>query len=74
MATKNSEYSECKQNAYDKIEQLIYEKLYGLENENAQLRSELITAKAKLEVYERIATITGSKGSLGFGPLVREEK
>lgn len=70
MATKKPEN---KPSAYDKIEQLVYERLYGLESENAQLRSELATAKAKLEVYERIATVTGSKSSLGFGPPIEKE-
>lgn len=70
MATKNPAYEK---NAYDKIEQLVYERLYGLESENAQLRGELATAKAKLEVYERIATVTGSKSSLGFGPPIEKE-
>lgn len=70
MATKNPEY---KPNAYDKIEQLVYERLYGLESENAQLKAELATANAKLEVYERIATVTGSKSSLGFGPPIEKE-
>lgn len=69
MATKNPAYEK---NAYDKIEQLVYGRLYELENENAQLRSELTTAKAKLEVYERIATVTGSKSSLGFGPPIEK--
>lgn len=69
MATKKQE---CKSNAYDKIEQLVYERVFSLENENSQLRSELTTAKAKLEVYERIATVTGAKSSLGFGPPIEK--
>lgn len=69
MAAKKQE---CKSNAYDKIEQLVYERVFSLENENSQLRSELTTAKAKLEVYERIATVTGAKSSLGFGPPIEK--
>lgn len=69
MATKKQE---CKSNAYDKIEQLVYKRVFSLENENSQLRSELTTAKAKLEVYERIATVTGAKSSLGFGPPIEK--
>ena len=62
-----------KQNAYDKIEQLVHEKVFSLESENAQLRSDLAHANAKLEVYERLATISDSKTTLGFGPpIIRE--
>lgn len=70
MATKNPAHE---RNAYDKIEQLVYGKIYELENENAQLRSDLALANAKLEVYERIATVTGSKSSLGFGPPIEKQ-
>lgn len=58
---------------YNKIEQLVYEKIFSLENENSELRSSLALARAKLEVYERIATVTGSKSSLGFGPPIERE-
>ena len=57
-----------KKNAYEKIENIVLEKVFALENENAQLKQELDIAKAKLNVYERIATISNSKTSLGFGP------
>lgn len=66
MATK-------KENAYEKIENIVMEKVFLLENENTQLRQELVTAKAKLSVYERIATITNSKNTLGFGPPITQE-
>lgn len=66
MATK-------KENAYEKIENIVIERVFSLENENAQLRQELATAKAKLSVYERIATITNSKNTLGFGPPITQE-
>lgn len=57
-----------KEDIYNKIENIIMEKVFSLETENAQLKQELATAKAKLDVYERIATISNSKTSLGFGP------
>lgn len=65
MATKN--------NAYEKIENIVMERVFSLENENAQLRQELATARAKLSVYERLATITNSKTTLGFGPPITQE-
>ena len=66
MATK-------KENAYEKIENIVMERVFLLENENTQLRQELAAAKAKLSVYERIATITNSKNTLGFGPPITQE-
>ena len=66
MATK-------KEDAYEKIENIVMERVFLLENENAQLKQELTTAKAKLSVYERIATITNSKNTLGFGPPITQE-
>lgn len=66
MATSKNE-------AYDKLEKIVIEKVIGLENENAQLRSELAYANAKLSVYERIATISDNKGQLGFGPPMEKE-
>lgn len=67
--------TEKQNNAYNKIEQLVTEKVIALENENAQLRSELARANAKLEVYERIASISNQKTTLGFGPplIMKEE-
>ena len=53
---------------YEKIENIVMGKIFELENENAQLKQELTTAKAKLEVYERLANISGTKTQLGFGP------
>lgn len=68
MATsKNTE------NAYVRIEKMVVEKVITLEDENAQLRSELAYANAKLSVYERIATISDNKGQLGFGPPMEKE-
>lgn len=66
MATK-------KENAYEKLENIVMERVFLLENENAQLKQELTTARAKLSVYERIATITNSKNTLGFGPPITQE-
>ena len=66
--------TEKQNNAYNKIEQLVIEKVIALENENAQLRSELARANAKLEVYERIASISNQKTTLGFGPPLMSER
>lgn len=61
------------ENAYARIEKMVVEKVIALEDENAQLRSELAYANAKLSVYERIATISNNKGQLGFGPPIEEK-
>ena len=66
MATRNTG------NPYNKIESIVMEKVFSLENENAQLKSELAYVRAKLEVYERLATISGPKTQLGFGPPVNQ--
>ena len=66
MATK-------KENAYEKIENIVLDRVFSLENENAQLRQELASAKAKLSVYERLATITNAKTTLRFGPPITQE-
>ena len=62
-----------KKDAYEKLENIVMERVFLLENENAQLKQELTTARAKLSVYERIATITNSKNTLGFGPPITQE-
>ena len=62
-----------KEVAYNKLESLVIDKVMKLENENAQLRTDLANARAKLSVYERIASISDSKVTLGFGPPIREE-
>ena len=49
------------------------EKLITLESENAQLRSELAYANAKLSVYERLATVSNTKVQLGFGPPIEKD-
>ena len=56
--------------AYNKIESIIMERVSSLENENAQLRNDLAVAQAKLDVYERLANISGTKTQLGFGPPI----
>ena len=56
--------------AYSKIESIVIEKVFSLENENAQLRNDLAVAQAKLDVYERLANISGTKTQLGFGPPI----
>lgn len=55
---------------YSKIESIIMERVFSLENENAQLKNDLAIAQAKLEVYERLANISGDKTQLGFGPPI----
>lgn len=60
-------------NPYNKIEQIVMEKVFSLEAENAQLKSELSYVKAKLEVYEKITNISDSKISLGFGTFINKE-
>lgn len=62
-----------KDNAYNKIENIIMNRVFTLENENAQLRNELAVARAKLDVYERLANISGTKTQLGFGPPLDRE-
>ena len=69
MATKK----EKSNNAYAKIENLVMEKLFTLEAENSQLKTELAIANAKLEIYERIASVSDSKVQLGFGPPIMKE-
>ena len=56
--------------AYSKIESIVMEKVFSLENENAQLRNDLAVTQAKLDVYERLANISGTKTQLGFGPPI----
>ena len=56
--------------AYNKIEGIVMERVFSLENENAQLRNDLAVAQAKLDVYERLANISGDKTQLGFGPPI----
>lgn len=70
MATHNKNYTD---NPYNKIESIVMEKVFTLEQENADLRSELVYTKAKLEVYERLATISDTKTQLGFGPPLTHE-
>lgn len=65
MATRNDEY--------DKIEQLVREKIYNLETENADLKQKLALVNAKLEVYERVASVSNRETSIGFGPPIRNE-
>ena len=56
--------------AYSKIESIVMERVFSLENENAQLRNDLVVAQAKLDVYERLANISSDKTQLGFGPPI----
>ena len=59
--------------AYSKIESIVMERVFSLENENAQLKNDLAVAQAKLDVYERLANISGTKTQLGFGPPLDRE-
>ena len=69
MATRKQSYS----NPYEKIESIVMNRVFELENENVQLKNELAVTKAKLEVYERLANISGTKTQLGFGPPLNRE-
>lgn len=76
MATRAKESSEEEielPSPYDKIEQIVMERVFSLEAENTQLKSELSYVKAKLEVYEKITSISDSKISLGFGTFINKE-
>ena len=76
MATRAKESSEEEielPSPYDKIEQIVMERVFSLEAENTQLKSELSYVKAKLEVYEKITSISDSKMSLGFGLPINKE-
>ena len=55
---------------YNKIGSIIMERVFSLESENAQLKNDLAVAQAKLDVYERLANISGEKTQLGFGPPI----
>ena len=65
---------------YKKVIMMMSEKINNLEktvdtlsDENTQLKTELAIKNAKLEVYERIANISDSKTSLGFGPPIQKD-
>ena len=60
-------------NPYEKIENIVMGKMYELESENTQLKHDLMIANAKLEIYERLASISNSKTQLGFGPPLNRE-
>ena len=66
---------------YKKVYKIVTEKVNTLETqidtlkeENTQLKRDLDIANARLEVYERLATISDSKISLGFGPPIHREE
>lgn len=59
-----------KEDAYDRLESIIMGKVFSLEAENVSLQNELSIAKAKLEIYERLASISNEKVQLGFGPPI----
>ena len=60
--------------SYEKIENIVMNQLFNLENENAHLKNELAIANAKLEVYERLASISNERTQLGFGPPSSREE
>lgn len=60
--------------AYNKIEEIVMNRVFALEAENNELKKELALATAKLEVYDRIASVTDSKKTIGFGPPMRGDE
>ena len=65
---------------YKKVYKIVTEKMCTLEGqvnalqaENTQLKNELAIANAKLEIYDRIASISDSKATLGFGPPIKRD-
>lgn len=63
-----------KENVYKKIEDIVMNRVFTLEAENNELKKELALATAKLEVYDRIASVTDSKKTIGFGPPMRGDE
>ena len=59
--------------AYSKIEEIVMARVLALEAENAQLRTDLALAQAKLEVYDRLASVSDSEKTIGFGRPVNVE-
>lgn len=58
---------------YEALKQLVTDRIYQLESANQELRIKLSVAQAKLEVYERLISISDSKISLGFETPMRKE-
>ena len=58
--------------AYQKLEEITMNRVFVLEEENSRLKRELALAQAKLEVYDRIASVSDSQKTIGFGPPIRE--
>lgn len=59
--------------AYDKIEEIVMARVFVLEEENARLKTELALAQAKLEVYDRLASVSNSERAIGFGRPINSE-
>lgn len=59
--------------AYDKIEEIVMARVFALEEENARLKTELALAQAKLEVYDRLASVSNSERTIGFGRPINSE-
>lgn len=59
--------------AYDKIEEIVMARVFTLEEENARLKTELALAQAKLEVYDRLASVSDSEKTIGFGRPINAE-
>lgn len=59
--------------AYDKIEEIVMARVFTLEEENARLKTELALAQAKLEVYDRLASVSDSEKTIGFGRPINSE-
>lgn len=61
----------AKDKVYEKIESIVMNRVFELEAENAQLKNDLALAKAKLEIYDRLASVVDSQKTIGFGPPMR---
>ena len=59
--------------AYQKLEEIIMNRVFVLEKENSRLKHELALAQAKLEVYDRIASVSDSQKTIGFGLPMKGE-
>lgn len=59
--------------AYNKIEEIVMTRVFALEEENARLKTELALAQAKLEVYDRLASVSNSERTIGFGRPINSE-
>ena len=73
MATNKKKDKKEEINPYNKIEDLVRERIFTLEMENSQLKQQLALSNAKLEIYERVAAVSNRETSIGFGPPISRE-